>query len=251
MTAKEIFAECLRLGMTPAGAAGATANILAESAGRPNNVEDRSGIPDEQYTRNVDNGSYKNFISDRYGYGLCQWTAPERKKALLEYARDCGVSIGDAHMQFQFLAKEMRDSRAYVWNILTHTNSSYEAGYTMCAKFEIPANTEATARVRGNRAEQIYKECAGTEPAVEPDTPSEPEKPKTEYWPPRMVDRGMSGADVTVLQAILVARGYTVNAVNGVFDESTDKAVRKFQTDHGLAVDGVVGPKTWAKLLEV
>ena len=61
----------------------------------------------------------------------------------------------------------------------------------------------------------------------------------------------MTGADVTVLQAILVARGYTVNAVNGVFGESTDKAVRKFQTDHGLAVDGVVGPKTWAKLREV
>ena len=60
----------------------------------------------------------------------------------------------------------------------------------------------------------------------------------------------MSGPDVTVLQAILVARGYTVNAVNGVFDASTDKATRRFQTDSGLSADGVVGPLTWNALLK-
>ena len=38
----EIFRRCVALGMTNAGAAGCTANILAESGGKPNNVEDRS-----------------------------------------------------------------------------------------------------------------------------------------------------------------------------------------------------------------
>jgi peptidoglycan hydrolase-like protein with peptidoglycan-binding domain len=66
-----------------------------------------------------------------------------------------------------------------------------------------------------------------------------------------MICKGMNGADVTVLQALLVAHGYTLNAVNGVFDASTDKAVRKYQEDNGLTVDGVVGPQTWAKLLGV
>lgn len=250
MTEHEIYSECLRLGMTPAGAAGATANILAESAGRPDNVEDRSGISDAAYTRDVDNGTYRNFVNDRYGYGLCQWTAPARKRALLDYAQGRGVSIGSAHMQFQFLAKEMRADYAYVWSILTNTHDPYEAGYEMCKRYEIPANTEQTARVRGNRAREIYDRCAGPTPAVEPDEPDkEPDVEK--YWPPRMVDRGMSGADVTVLQAILVARGYTVDAVNGVFDESTDKAVRKFQKDKKIQVDGVCGPQTWAKLLVV
>ena len=63
-----------------------------------------------------------------------------------------------------------------------------------------------------------------------------------------MICKGMSGSDVIVLQAILVARGYTVNAVNGVFDDSTDKAVRKFQKHEGLAVDGICGPKTWGAI---
>lgn len=245
MTEMEIYSQCLKLGMTPAGAAGCTANILAESAGRPNNVEDRSGIDDAAYTRDVDNGSYRNFVSDRYGYGLCQWTSPARKQALLDYAQGHGVSIGDAAMQFQFLAREMRASYTYVWNILTHTADPYEAGYVMCKFFEIPANTEATAQARGKRAREIYQRCSGQTP-VEPDDGTTPFE---KYWPPRMICKGMSGADVTVLQALLVARGYTVNAVNGVFDESTDKAVRKFQSDNGLAVDGIAGPNTWTAIL--
>lgn len=245
MTELEIYSECLRLGMTPAGAAGCTANILAESAGRPNNVEDRSGIADAAYTQSVDNGTYKNFVNDRYGYGLCQWTLPSRKKALLDYAQSHGVSIGNAQMQFQFLAREMRASYPYVWNILTHTDNPYDAGYQMCAKFEIPANTESTARVRGNRAREIYDRCSGQTP-VDP-TP-DPEPVVEKLWPPRMICKGMNGADVTVLQALLVAHGYTVNAVNGVFDESTDAAVRKYQAANGLAVDGIVGNNTWRSI---
>jgi peptidoglycan hydrolase-like protein with peptidoglycan-binding domain len=36
--------------------------------------------------------------------------------------------------------------------------------------------------------------------------------------------------------------------VDGVFGAETEKAVRQFQADHGLTVDGVVGRKTWAAL---
>jgi len=50
--------------------------------------------------------------------------------------------------------------------------------------------------------------------------------------------------------------GFTDNAgrklvVDGIFGKRTMEAVMKFQRAHGLVVDGVVGPKTWAKLLEV
>lgn len=246
MTELEIYGNCLHLGMTPAGAAGCTANILAESAGRPNNVEDRSGIDDARYTAQVDDGSYRGFDVDRFGYGLCQWTLPGRKRALLDYAQGHGVSIGDADMQFQFMAREMRSSYTYVWNILTHTADPYEAGYVMCKFFEIPADTERQAQYRGNQARAIYERCSGTTP-VDPDDGKD--YPETEtFWPPRMICKGMDGADVTVLQALLVARGYTVNAINGVFDDSTDKAARKYQSEHGLGADGIAGPKTWASI---
>lgn len=245
MTEIEIYGQCLKLGMTPAGAAGCTASILAESAGRPNNVEDRSGIADEVYTAGVDNGTYGNFVNDRYGYGYCQWTLPSRKKALYDYLKGYGKSIADSDGQFQFMAREMRSGYSYVWSTLTHTADPYEAGYVMCKFYEIPADTERQAQYRGNQARAIYERCSGTTP-VDP----EPDYPVTEsYWPPRMICRGMNGADVTVLQALLVARGYGVNAVNGVFDESTDKATRRFQSDSGLAVDGIAGPNTWTAIL--
>ena len=81
MTEQEIYAKCLGLGMSFAGAAGCTANIMAESGGRPNNVEDRSGIADEAYTQSVDNGTYTGFVDDRLGYGLVQLTLPSRGRS--------------------------------------------------------------------------------------------------------------------------------------------------------------------------
>ena len=37
----------------------------------------------------------------------------------------------------------------------------------------------------------------------------------------------------------------------GSFDANTEAAVRRFQRDHGLVADGIVGPRTWATLLIV
>jgi peptidoglycan hydrolase-like protein with peptidoglycan-binding domain len=55
--------------------------------------------------------------------------------------------------------------------------------------------------------------------------------------------RGSSGESVRALQGKLF--------VDGVFGPNTEDAVRRFQHVHGLTVDGIVGPKTWAKLNEV
>lgn len=56
----------------------------------------------------------------------------------------------------------------------------------------------------------------------------------------------LSGDDVLHLQQRLLALGYSeVGTPDGVFGSMTDSAVRRFQTDNGLVVDGVVGPVTW------
>ena len=160
MTESDIFKKCVALGMTKAGAAGCTANILAESRGIPNNVENRSTMSDEEYTAAVDSGSYDGFCEDRLGYGLFQYTLPSRKEKYLSYFQGHGVSIGDADTQFYFAAKEMREDYAFVWNVLTHTASPYDAAYVMCAQFERPKNTEASAEQRGKSAKEIYERCA-------------------------------------------------------------------------------------------
>lgn len=54
---------------------------------------------------------------------------------------------------------------------------------------------------------------------------------------------GEKGNEVVQLQLALNNHGYNVN-VDGIFGSETDDAVRSFQEEHGLAVDGIVGHET-------
>lgn len=59
-----------------------------------------------------------------------------------------------------------------------------------------------------------------------------------------------NGQDVYFLEEILTTLGYQVY-VSNFFGKDTDIAVRDFQARHNLVVDGIVGLKTWSKLIEV
>lgn len=56
------------------------------------------------------------------------------------------------------------------------------------------------------------------------------------------------GEQVKTLQRLLVGFGYDLK-IDGVFGTLTDKTVRTFQRKYGLSADGIVGEKTWKKLL--
>lgn len=64
------------------------------------------------------------------------------------------------------------------------------------------------------------------------------------------VKRGSKGELVTQLQDLLSKDGYKL-AIDGIFGSGTQSCVRAFQKKHGLVVDGIVGPKTWAELLKI
>ena len=65
------------------------------------------------------------------------------------------------------------------------------------------------------------------------------------------IKKGTTIADaVLLLQELLSAAGFEL-AVDGKFGPQTDRMVRRFQTEHDLVVDGIVGPKTWQKLMSV
>ena len=60
----------------------------------------------------------------------------------------------------------------------------------------------------------------------------------------------MQGSDVVLCQTILRNNGYDIGSygVDGKYGKQTETAVKKFQEEHGLVVDGKVGVKTWAML---
>ena len=62
--------------------------------------------------------------------------------------------------------------------------------------------------------------------------------------------RGSKGADVIDLQTMLVKLGYGVGGcgIDGDYGRDTKAAVERFQSDHGLVVDGVAGPMTFDAL---
>ena len=71
----------------------------------------------------------------------------------------------------------------------------------------------------------------------------------TPGWRPT-IRRGNKGADVVECQTMLTRLGYDIGScgIDGDFGRGTEKAVREFQSDHKLVVDGVVGPMTWDAL---
>lgn len=69
----------------------------------------------------------------------------------------------------------------------------------------------------------------------------------------KVLKKGSEGEQVKALQRMLYAMGYNIgsNPIDGDFGSKTDAAVRAYQKKYGLAVDGIVGVKTWCKILGV
>ncbi len=62
--------------------------------------------------------------------------------------------------------------------------------------------------------------------------------------------KGSKGTAVSEMQTMLLKLGYDLGpcGIDGDFGKATDAAVRSFQSDHRLTVDGICGADTWAEL---
>lgn len=153
------------------GVASMMGNLYAESGLQPNNLQnsyERSlGFTDDEYVRAIDNGTYTKdqFIYDQAGAFLAQWTFWTRKKALYEYAKSQGKSIGDLEVQLNFLYKELTTSFPSVLSALKNATSILEASNIVLMKFECPA--DQSVAVQNKRAEfgqKYYDKYANVAP---------------------------------------------------------------------------------------
>ena len=159
-------------GLNDFGIAGLMGNLYAESGLKPTNLqntyEKKLGYTDAEYTAAVDQGKYTNFVKDSAGYGLAQWTYWSRKQNLLYFAQSKNKSIGDLHMQLDFLYKELSEGyKNSVLKVLCEAKSVLEASNSVLLKFERPADQSTTVQNKRAGFGQTYYDKYAGKPATE------------------------------------------------------------------------------------
>ena len=168
-----------KMGFSEAGAAGVIANMEDESGVDPGVVSDyvkqAQGYTNESFTEGVNNGtiSKDTFVNanldtinpglDSYGYGLVQWYAKDRKKALYERTVEKKIPIDDLVGQLDFLNYETTQERVSRYedmiNTLKTTNDPGAAASIFNEVFEVSGVAPTS---RQNKARKIYEELKGT-----------------------------------------------------------------------------------------
>lgn len=197
--------------------------------------------PDGQRTRFFDCRGYTYWILLQvYGWKLMgtgatsQWNTADNWKAKGEIA-----TIPEDTLVCLFVKKG---------NKMEHTGFGYK-GQTL----ECSSGVQYFAKRNKKWTHWGIPACidgAKPEPAPTPE-PTPGPAPEPKYHP--TLRKGDKGVYVVEMQEDLLKAGEKLPryGVDGDFGNETLAAVRSFQKSHGLVVDGICGPKTWAELDKV
>lgn len=219
MSEKELWDFFKSKGMNDYGVAGLLGNLYAESGLRANNLqnsyEKKLNITDVEYTRLVDGGNYPDFVTDKAGYGLAQWTYHSRKQYLLKKSQEMGTSIGDARMQCEYLMWELESSYPSVLRTLKNAQSVREASDVVLKNFERPADQSEKVQIKRASYGQGYfdKYAGGGKTEVEAKQPT-----KTTDELAREVIKGLWG-NGTERKQRLTAAGYDYKTIQSRVNE--------------------------------
>ena len=244
-------------GLSEAGTLGMLGNWECESGCEPYRVQgdyQASRAISKAYVNAIETGvsDRERFATDQKGFGLAQWTYPQRKRNLWDAWEADFCRIDDVAFQVEFAVDELRCEYSSLLNYLKQSETIYDCCDRICREYERPAVNNVDARYQAALRIRAEIDLSGSaEPAPEPSKPEEPdEEPKIETWPPRMIDEHCSGwAEVWLLQALLKCHGLNV-LVDGIFGDALTHKVKQYQTEHNLSADGVVGKGTWSSLME-
>lgn len=251
MSAQTIYIKLRQAGMSAVGACAMMGNMQKESGLKANNVQDGFGYADADYTARVDSGGLDagyEFVNDSIGYGLCQWTLGSRKRKLLDFALRRGASIGDEAMQVDFCVYELQLDFPGLWQYLCTATGMTLAAARICKEYERPAVNNISERAAaGNNFYMVYGGMDINAPTGEPEDAIFHAPAVEIFWPPRVLEYGMSGPDVVALQGLLTAHGYALNC-DGQFGNKTKTALMGFQAEKSGYGNGVADEATWAAL---
>ena len=133
----------------------------------------------------------------------------------------------------------------FVWNGKTYSHVGLYVGDNTVIEAMSTINGVTTSRVTAGKWTH-WGELAGVDYVNTGNEQLSVKKRET-------IRKGSKGQIVKECQEILDRLGFDLGSwgVDGDFGKDTLAAVKAFQKEYGLETDGIVGPKTWEKLLQL
>lgn len=185
-------------------------------------------------------------LSDLYSEGLSEEEATFLYTDELNYG-DTGIEVQYIHYFLDAIAFLDEDIPRLPTNSI-YNNNTITMVKAFQKKYGLPVTGVFTYRDWAI-LKQAYRKILKS-------FPSEYQEYVNELYPDYFLVRGTTGDDVKRFQRFLLAicrydKSIPGVRVNGVFDELTEKSVKKLQNDYGFDINGVVGPLLWQKVVEL
>ena len=185
-------------------------------------------------------------LSDLYSEGLTEDEITFLYTDRLDYG-DTGIEVQYVHYFLDALAFLDKDIPRLPLNSI-YNNNTITMVKAFQEKYKLPVTGVFTYQdwlVLQNAYNNILKSF-----------PAEYQDFVNELYPDYFLTRGMTGKDVRRFQKFLLTicrfdKSIPGVRVNGVFDELTEKSVKKLQNDYGFDINGIVGPLLWRKVVEL
>ena len=193
-TEQQIWEYLMELTDNPLAAAGIMGNLYYESNLDPLAVQDEDTLtlsPGE-YAFQSQTQDCESFLSDNRGFGLAQWTYPDRKLRLLELADAQGCSIGEVDVQLQLLGEEL-EKYNMLYRISNADSIRFASDYFL-TNYENPGlQDEAVQEKRAKKGQYYYDK----------------------FTKPAQPDDGLTQAQRDVAQIASNSAAYGIPAENG------------------------------------
>lgn len=156
------------------------------------------------------------------------------------------LSTGKTGEDVYWLQMKLKELGYYTGTV---TGGYYSGTAAAVKAFQKSNGLSADGKAGKKTLNILYADVLNTPTPVPTATPAP--TPEPEYvsggMPPqpfRQMNRKDTGTDVYWLQRKLQELGYFTGTVSDVYDDDTYNAVKAYQRDNGLTVDGKAGPKT-------
>ena len=182
-------------------------------------------------------------LSDLYSEGLTEDEVTFLYTDKLDYG-DTGIEVEYLHYFLGALAFLDNDIPNLPTNSVYNNNT-----ITMVKAFQGKYNLPVTGVI-------TYSDFIVLQKAYDSIIKNLPKEYSDELYPDNFLTLGMSGNDVRKLQRFLLKickydKSIPGVRVNGIFDDLTDKSIKKIQSDYGFDINGIVGPLLWKKIVEL